>query len=367
MYLLISVFKFLMNVIYGLVKLLPCKRKICFFSRQSDMLPVDFKLLISEIKKTDGSISIITICNRFRNLHDGMFRFVICQLKSMYHLATSKVCIIDSYWPTVSMLNHKRSLTVIQIWHSIGKIKQSGYQTINKKGGRSSDIAKIMCMHKNYDYLIAGGKAWNKYYMEAFNIENEKILNYGLPRIDIMMKNKNKENLLLEKYPELQGKIIIFFAPTYRNYIINSHEDLGQCFNDDKYAYIYKLHPNQKIDKNVNMISKYDQEDTFSLLQLCDYFITDYSSLALEAALLDKKTLYYLPDYEKYSKENGLNIDLFKQMPSCTFTKAEDIVEIIEKNNYPYEELQKYKHKFLPEDLGVSTKKIANKVMECLG
>lgn len=348
------------------MKLIPSKKKICFFSRQSDVLPIDFKLLLKEIKKTDGDISTAIICNRFRNKCDGSIRFAINQLKSTYHLATSKVCIIDSYWPAVSLLNHKQSLTVIQMWHSIGKIKKSGYQTIDKKGGRSSAIARIMCMHKNYDYLIAGGKAWNKYYSEAFNIKSEKILNYGLPRIDIMMQNKNKENLLLEKYPELQGKIVVFFAPTYRNYIISSHEDLAECFNDDKYAYIYKLHPNQKTDENAMTISKYNKEDTFSLLQLCDYFITDYSSLALEAALLDKKTLYYLPDYDKYSKENGLNIDLFEQMPNCTFTEAKDILEVVEKNNYPYEELQEYKHKFLPEDLGVSTQKIVNKIMECL-
>lgn len=57
------------------------------------------------------------------------------------------------------MLNHKSSLTVIQIWHALGKIKQSGYQTVGKAGGRGRLVADELCMHRNYDYIIAGGKA----------------------------------------------------------------------------------------------------------------------------------------------------------------------------------------------------------------
>lgn len=364
---IIYVLKFSMNIIYTFLKIFPVKKQISFFSRQSDKLPIDFELLIDEIKKTDDEIKIKIICNRFRYFNDGPMHFALNQFKSMYFLATSKVCILDAYWPAVSMLNHKKSLTVIQLWHSIGKIKQSGYQTVDKAGGRNSDIARIMCMHKNYDYIIAGGAEWNPYYCQAFKIKEEKILNYGLPRLDLMMKERNKENLLLEKYPELQGKIIVFFAPTYRKYEIDAHERLQSLFDSDKYAFIWKLHPNQRFKKDICEDSnKYQQEDTFMLLQICDYFITDYSSLSLEAALLDKKTIYYLFDYERYKEENGLNIDLFELMPNCAFKSAEDIFEVIDKKTYPQDELQRYKDKFLPEDLGVSTKKIVDKILECL-
>ena len=363
---IIYVFKISMNIIYAFLKLFPAKKQVCFFSRQSDTLPIDFELLIEKIKETDDDIGIKVICNRFRYFSDGPIHFSLNQLRSMY-LSTSKVCILDAYWPTVSMLKHKKSLTVIQIWHSIGKIKQSGYQTVNKAGGRNADIARIMCMHKNYDYVIAGGEAWNQYYCQAFNIEEDKILNYGLPRLDLIMKEKKKENLLLEKYPELQGKIIVFFAPTYRKYEIDAHEKLKALFDSDKYAFIWKLHPNQRSKRKISdVFNRYQREDTFKLLQICDYFITDYSSLALEAALLDKKTIYYLFDYERYQEENGLNINLFEFMPNCTFSSAENVFEAIDEKEYPYGELQKYKEEFLPKDLGVSTKKIVNTILNYL-
>ena len=45
----------------------------------------------------------------------------------MYHLATASVCVLDAYWPAISLLHHKKSLTVIQMWHALGKIKPVSY------------------------------------------------------------------------------------------------------------------------------------------------------------------------------------------------------------------------------------------------
>lgn len=369
MYFLLYIFKFFANLLYGLFKLLPVKNQVCFFSRQSDSITLDFKLLIDEINRRDSDVQIKVICNRFSSTSNGIFRFAKNLLLSMYYLSQSKVCIIDAYWPMVSILKHKKCLKVIQIWHSIGKIKKSGYQNIGTVNGRDEKLARIMCMHKNYDYVIAGSKIWNPYYCESFNITEDKILNYGLPRLDALLKRRNRRSELIMKYPELQNKKIVFYAPTYRPYPINSYKELGDCFNDkDEYVFIYKLHPRQKISSNMsNKKSKYIlQEDVLTLIAACDYFVTDYSSLALEAALLDKKTLYYLFDNERYLRDNGCNINLMEMMPKLTFKSSEDVYNMIHNQEYPMDELVKYKKMFLPEELGTSTEKIANLILENL-
>ena len=71
-------------------------------------------------------------------------KFSAVMFKSMYHLATSRVCVLDSYWPPVSLLKHKEELRVIQIWHAIGKIKQSGLQSVGKKSGRKAEYADFL-------------------------------------------------------------------------------------------------------------------------------------------------------------------------------------------------------------------------------
>ena len=41
---------------------------------------------------------------------------------------------------------------------------------------------------ENYDYIIAGGKAWNPYYCQSFHTTEDKLVNCGLPRIDHLLQ-----------------------------------------------------------------------------------------------------------------------------------------------------------------------------------
>ena len=78
------------------------------------------------------------------------------------------------------------------MWHALGKIKQSGYQTLGKASGRGAEMAHLMKMHENYDYIIAGGKAWNPFYEKSFNQPQDKLVNCGLPRIDRLLAERGK-------------------------------------------------------------------------------------------------------------------------------------------------------------------------------
>ena len=368
MYILISLAAWLAGGLYWLMKRLPVRYQVCFFSRQSNKVPVDFRRIEEELKRRDPTVKTVMICHQFRNRHDGAVRFSWDLLRSMYYLATSRVCILDAYWPTVSMLKHKKELTVIQIWHSIGKIKKSGYQTLGQKSGRSVTLAKVMRMHRNYDYVIAGGRAWNPYYCASFDIEEEKLRNFGLPRLDEVLDGKGNGSELLEKYPELQNKTVILYAPTYRKWILEPPYELTALFDPEQYAVVCRFHPNQQFNCELDeQMNRYSEGSIFDYLQICDYFITDYSSLALEAAALNKKTLYYLFDYDQYRSENGLNIDLQEILPRLTFQSAEDIADVIEGKRYPQEEMEWYRAQFLPDCLGKSTEKIVDLIEEKLG
>lgn len=364
---LIAVATWLAGGLYWLMKRFPTKRQVCFFSRQANTATVDFRRLEDELKRRDPTVRTVMICHQFRGIHDGALRFAWDLLRSMHYLATSRVCVIDAYWPTVSLLHHKKELTVIQIWHSIGKIKQSGYQTMGARSGRSAALARAVRMHRNYDYVIAGGKAWNPYYCASFDIGEEKLRNYGLPRLDEVLEGSEGARRLMEKYPELRGKIIVLYGPTYRKQVLPPPYELTRLFDPEKYALICRFHPNQRFSGALDaQMTRYSEGETFDFLQICDYFITDYSSLALEAAALRKKTLYYLFDYEQYKQDNGLNLDLPEVMPRVTFRTPEGVYGMIEGNTYPMEDLEWYRRQFLPEELGRSTERIVDLIEEKL-
>src|SRR5690606_1206286 len=93
------------------------------------------------------------------------------------------------------------------------------------------------------------------------------------------------------------------------------------------------------------------------LLTAADYLITDYSAIAVEAALLQVPTLYYVHDYEDYVETNGLNLDLFAEMPGCVHHEAEDVIRVIHEG-YPLEALNEYRKKYVFQEPGRSTERL---------
>ena len=365
---IIKLGKGVLSIIYGILKLFKTKNKVVFFSRQSDDISIDYQMIQKKLKEVDDNVKVVSICKRFQNKSDGTFAFAIVLLKSLYHMATAKVCVLDGYWPTACFLKHKPELKIIQIWHSIGKIKKSGYQTLDTEYGRSSKMAKLLCMHKNYDYIITGGNAWEEYYCASFGVKKDVLRDYGLPRVDYLIENKeyNKERFF-EKYGELKNREIVLYVPTFRKNKKTKWESLAKIFvNNPKYAFVCKLHPNEKITEKIKGVYTCDEFSSMEIIAAADYVITDYSSLALEAASLDKAIYYYVYDIDDYSKKNGLNVNIKEMMPKYAFEDPEKLYDSIANETYDYEALKEFKRKYLPAELGKSTENIVKLIEENL-
>lgn len=365
MILIIKLGKIFLRFIYFFMKKLKTKDKILFLSRQSNNISLDFRLIIDGLE--GESYKIVTLCQRIESTKGLNFNFIINIFKSMYHLSTSKVCIIDSYSLPVSILKHKKDLIIIQIWHAMGKIKQSGYQTLDKPDGRSKKIATLLDMHKNYDIIVAGAKAWNKAYCESFNVNEDKLWNIGLPRAAYIYNNKKEiQNKIYKKYPNLKtNKKIILYSPTFRVSKNSSTEEIINNINYEKYILIITSHPKQQLNiNNPNIYTSANLKvNIYELLTICDYFITDYSSLAVEAAAISKKTYYYLYDYEEYIKRNGLNLDTFKEFPKITFKSGKKLIDNLQNEEYDLESFNSYKRKYVPKDLKNATNKLVEYII----
>ena len=366
MKILLSLFRLLLQIIYLPMKLNKTKQnRVIFISRQSNDITLDFNLLIENLKKEKPNIDIIVLCKRFDNIKKHILNYSLYTLKTMYYLSTSKVCVIDSYCLPVSVLQHKKSLKVIQIWHSLGAIKKFGYQTLDTKYGRKSSIAKGLRMHKNYDLIISGSKAMTKYFSKAFGYEKKYFKEYGLPRIDYILNNKDTiRNKIYKKYPELRKKKNILYAPTFRKDDVTAIGNIVKEMDYKKYNFILKSHPNQEVETTNKNIYTCSDIKTIDLLEITDYLITDYSAISIEAAILDIKTFYYLFDYKKYQENNGINIDIKKEMPGCVYEDFKSLYKHLDSNEYNMQALKNYKTKFLPKKLGESTTNITKEILK---
>jgi CDP-glycerol glycerophosphotransferase (TagB/SpsB family) len=339
--------------------------KVVFLGRRMDTAPLDFELIIAELARRDPRIRVAMLSKLVKGDRKESLAFVPVLLKSLYHLATSKVCVLDSYWPAVSMLNHAPDLVVYQIWHSLGKIKQSGRQSLDRSQGRSAELATAMRMHEGYDYVVAGAEIWNPYYRASFGVEDEQLLNIGLPRADYLVhERENIAARIRTRHPELADKPVVLYAPTFRR-----GEDaqgamlLASAIDRDRFHLVIKKHDSDTLVMPLQGHIPCPDFSATELLTVADYVITDYSSIALEAALIDVKTLYFLYDFDRYFETNGINIDIEQEMPGCVLRDADGLRAALAAE-YPADVLQRYKAKYLFPDPGHSTLDLVNHMVE---
>ncbi|MGX7198046.1 CDP-glycerol glycerophosphotransferase family protein [Enterococcus olivae] len=357
-----------LKIIYFVFKLFPSKNQVVFISRQSDTPSIDFEMIIGELKK--DSLEVVVLCKQMEKSKLGYLKYYFHILKQSFVLARSRVCIIDTYIIPVSVLKHKKSLKIIQIWHAIGKIKKSGYQTLGKKGGRDEALSRGLKMHRNYDFIIAGAEYWNPFYCASFDVMEDKLKNFGLPRMDYLLEKKEPlKQEILSQYPHLcNGKKNIVYAPTFRRTRAVDVNEFVKNFHHDKFNLIVKLHPHDPHrevieDEQVQIIEDYTATQ---LLSLADYLVTDYSSIAFEAALIDLKTFFYVNDYDLYMNENGLNLDLKKESPTIVASDAQALHAALNSEVYDFEAFKRFKKLVLPEELGNATNNIVTLIKEML-
>lgn len=378
--LVLYVARFTMQIIYFFIKLFTKqKNKITMLSRQSDEINLDFEMLKEEIerrnlKKENKSnnrkqqfIDVKILCKKIPKDFFVKIKYCFYMVKSMYHIATSKVCITDGYNIPISALKHKKETKIVQIWHAMGAIKEFGYQVLDKKEGSNGKVAKIMKMHNNYTCITCTSEATRKIYSETFNTDIEKIKILGMPRIDYILGkdekiNKNIERLK-EKYCCLKEKKNILYIPTFRKGEKIDLEKIINAIDEEKYNLIIRLHPLDESD--VEEKYKIGKEfSTFDLIKIADYVITDYSAIAFETATLNKPLFFYLYDLKEYEENRGLNINLQEEMKNCTKLDIKEIVNIIESDNYDYNELKRFKDKYVETSDTNNTERIVEYILE---
>ena len=352
----ILLFKAHLRLIYSFIKMMTkVKKRIVFISRQSNQPGVDFVLLKEEIE-LNSTHEVIFLCRKMGKGLMSKVSYYFHLYTQMYYLATSETCVIDSYCIPVSILKHRKGLNIIQIWHSLGAIKKFGYQTLNTTFGRSKDIADAMDMHKNYDAVVCGSDAMVPVYCEAFQTTPDKIIVNSLPRIDYLINEQEKIRIRIKStYPKIDQKKVILYAPTFREGEPIPYDKVIRSVDLNTYNLIIKGHPvrsGEYFDERVYTCPKFS---SLELLTIADYVITDYSAISIEASILNKPLYFYVYDYESYKSKNGLNVDLYKEMPGCVYEDITKLMDAINHEPYNLNLVENYKNKFITHQDGMAT------------
>jgi CDP-ribitol ribitolphosphotransferase len=295
--------------------------------------------------------------------------------RQMRALATARVAVMDGYVIPVSILNHRKELTCIQIWHAAAAIKQFGRQTLPVMSARERNRDLALKMHEGYTLFTAPSAATRAFFAEGFGMPESKGLITGTPYFDMLHDGEyDKAAAIRAVCPDMEGKAVVLYAPTYRagasERTARAAAELAEALRGGDIDLRVRLHP---VDGDVAGMRPDPLEDftTEELLSAADALITDYSALAVAAAAIGVPLYFYVYDIEAYRRSPGLNVDPESEYPRYTSRNALDLARMVRAaaDDDPYDRagLAAFANRYVECFDGGCTRRLADLIMEAVG
>ncbi len=347
------------------------KGKVAIISRESDDRTLDIAMLEDELNKRGIETQTLTKLFTKDKSADDAAGYLSTVMKQEAAVLRSDVVVLDTYCIPVSMIPHFGKTKVIQMWHALSAVKKFGWQTVGTEDGTSERTARLMRMHKGYDYVLCPSDVTAEYFCEAFRTDRSKIVKLGLPRIDYIKDVAHGDGrykiygAVYAKYHDIavSDKKIVLYVPTFRKGSMPDIKGLADALDPDKYALIVRLHPLYRGEEELpqaDHIIYEDEMETFDLLGVADAIISDYSSLVVEATLADRPMYLYTYDIDSYRQTTGLNMDFASEtIGKYTFTDAGKLAAALEEE-YDMEALRAFRDKYIDIDTENCTGQLAD-------
>lgn len=350
---------------YALSRRRKTRRKVTFLSRQSNTPSDDFVLLRDMIENEipDAEVAMLT-----KMIEGHVLTYPFHVLRQIGHIATSKVIIVDGYCIPVSCLDLKPETKVIQIWHAQTAVKKFGLQTVGKPSGSSPDVARVMKMHRNYDYVIAPSKKTAGFFSEGMGTDMSKFVLAFMPHTVRMAERA--EEIRASKRAEMgldDSKRTILYAPTFRKGKKVPANELFAAVDREKYDFIFRPHPIDTDLETLDPDMKVDFESSiYDLITAADIVITDYSSIMVETLLMEREMYVFAYDIDEYKEDPGLNIDLSDGTCDGFFFRDPSELPGLLENGYDPEKTRALKEMLIDEDIPLTNDRLMTLIKENL-
>jgi CDP-ribitol ribitolphosphotransferase len=258
-----------------------------------------------------------------------------------YCLARSKYVFLDNMFLPMAYLTFRPQVKVVQLWHGTGVIKKIGAH-VNE--GRLKELERKA--NQNNTHLIVSSDTTKRIYKESFSMPSERVYVTGMPRADVFFDDAYKAQArprLEGAYPQLAGKRLILYAPTFRDTSV-AHPKLAldvsrlarQLPNDCVLG--LRLHPfvaraferehAGQFGERVLDFSLYPSLNT--LLCATDLLISDYSSIVFEYAALERPMAFYAYDLAAFAQDGrGFYWDYESYVPGPVVRSEEELTAVV--------------------------------------
>lgn len=316
------------------MRVLPRRHKVTLLTRQSSNAPSDFLLLRDAIVRADPTVKVQMIA---RMVPPGIIRkfgYALHLLVEMYHASTSRVLVVDGYSIIASATPRSDGLVVVQLWHALGSLKKFGLSIVGQRGGRDPRLARAMRMHAGYDIVIASAERCREPFADAFGVDVSKVVVAPLPRVDRLRDPAQRAKVRKRfdyLYPDLVGKKVALFAPTFRTEGRMAAVDpleLTRAMAGAGFTMVTKLHPLVPVPTESGLRTA-PGISTQDMLLVSDIFITDYSSAVFEAAVAEVPSYLIAPDLDEYAQRRDFYIAYPDDLGLPMASSLDELVEMV--------------------------------------
>ena len=311
------------------------KNRVCFLSMHNEGFCDSLGSVSDFVKENRGDLERVYITREDLSLVNPLRLISFFLVKSRL-LATSKYVFLNDNFLPMGKLNFKKDAVITQLWHAEGAFKKFGFDIGQPEAVRNAEKAA----NEKLTYVVCSSNGVRDIYAGAFGVKKEQVLCLGAPRCDYLLKVGNSEKArqeLLTLYPQCEGKRVVLYAPTFRdskeeNLEILKRFDVKKITDllGDGYVLMVKLHP--QVHESVTVESAIDVTDYYDVRKLalfCDVLITDYSSICMDFAFLDKKTVFFAYDLERYTAKRDFYRTYEDYVPGKTVLTPEACAEAV--------------------------------------
>ena len=384
-----------MLVIFKIIDYLSIKKLGCNMALKHKIYGLVFNLFrIFKIKENSVSFIVdnnnsfsenfkyvyVELKNRNENFELNFINKNSFSIKNIYKLSKSNYIFLNDNFFPLAYMNISGKTKIIQLWHGSGAIKKFGYDVTSQ-----NEIDLINLIKKSsekIDYVTVTSENIKKFYAGAFQVDENKVLSFGIPRLDYFNKeNLSKGNIskIKSQWPEIKDKKIILYAPTFRE--DPEYNDVFKYFDvkhfidilGEDHVLFIRLHPKiNLISKDVNSIYNLDNvydlshyENSEELLLVSDILITDYSSIMADYTILNRPILLFAYDLDNYLKnERGFYFDYKEEAPGNIVKTTEELIDAIKNENFNLNKLERFKDFEFDYLDGNATKRILDHILK---
>lgn len=292
---------------------------------------------------------------------------------SAYKLGGAKYIFLNDNFMPLAKLKLNPETKVIQLWHGQGVFKKFGLSIERPPEIRQREIAA----NEKLSYVVCSSCGIAKYYAEAFGVPIEKVIDSGTPNQDYYFSHHDKAEIRArfnERYPSATGKLLVLYAPTFRESKADDAEILAHMdFKALKDSFEYpieilvRLHPQVRssvgdFDSLPYVVDVTDYENINELCLISDLLITDYSSVCMDFSLLNKPMVFYAYDLDAYTASRDFYFDYESYVPGPVARNMDELCSIIKSGNFEDDKAAQFKFINFGTPLGDATVSLLDKL-----